>query len=111
MITNTDLTIYHRRYDPVSRLDTWSRTYVPEAWWFKDEKSSITTEGLKIEDVITVRIPDVSLELVKDDYLVKGNCEIAVKTVKDLEGKEKMKVTSVNCNVFGNNQHIKVVGV
>ena len=110
MLTNTDITIYNREYDPATRLDTWNRVYVPEAWWYKNEKASITTEGLKQADVYTIRIPDTSIALKKDDYIVKGNCGVTMETVKDLEGLEKTKITSVNYNTFGGNPHIKAVG-
>lgn len=85
--------------------------YVSAAWWYKNEKASITTDGLKSADVYTVRIPDTSIELKKDDYTVKGNCPVEMQTVKDLEGLEKIRITSVNYNTFGGNPHIKVVGV
>ena len=42
--------------------------------------------------------------------MVKGDCCVEMETVKDLEGLEKTKVTSVNYNMFGDNPHIKVVG-
>lgn len=110
MLTNTDITIYNREYDPETRLDSWRRVYVPEAWWYKNEKASITTDGLKSADVYTIRIPDTSITLKKDDYIVKGNCNVAMETVKDLDGLEKARVTSVNYNTFGGNPHIKAVG-
>ena len=110
MLTNTDITIYNREYDPESRLDAWNRVYVPEAWWYKNEKASITTDGLKSADVYTIRIPDTSITLKKDDYIVKGNCNVAMETVKDLDGLEKTRVTSVNYNTFGGNPHIKAAG-
>lgn len=110
MLTNTDITIYHREYDSSAEFDTWKRVYVPEAWWYKNEKASITTEGLKRADVYTIRIPDTSIVLKKDDYIVKGNCDVVMETVKDLEGLEKTRITSVNYNTFGGNPHIKAVG-
>lgn len=110
MLTNTDITIYHREYDSSAGFDTWKRVYVPEAWWYKNEKASITTEGLKQADVYTIRIPDTSVALKKDDYIVKGKCDVVMQTVKDLEGLEKTRITSVNCNTFGGNPHIKAVG-
>lgn len=110
MLTNTDITIYNRKYNQESRIDTWRRVYVPEVWWFKNEKSSITTDGLKQADVYTIRIPDTSIVLKKDDYIVKGKCDVEMQTIKDLEGLEKTRVTSVNYNTFGGNPHTKVVG-
>lgn len=110
MLTNTDITIYHREYNPEFRLDQWKRIYVPKAWWHKDEKSSVTTGGLKQADVITIRIPDTMIKVAKDDYIVKGNCSVKMQTIKELSGREFAKVTSVNRNLFGGNPHIKVVG-
>lgn len=110
MLTNTDITIYNRECDPETRLDIWTRVYLPEAWWYKNEKASITTDGLKSADAYTIRITDTSIVLKKDDYIVKGNCHVKMETVKDLEGLEKTRVTSVNYNTFGGNPHIKAVG-
>lgn len=111
MLTNTDITIYSREYDPSSRLDKWKRTYISEAWWFKEEKSSVTTDGLKSADVYTVRVPGTKVKVKKDDYIVKGNCRIDMQTIKDLDGLDKTRITSANYNTFGGNPHIKVVGV
>lgn len=111
MITNTDITIFQRQYDPETRQDIWNTEYVPKAWWFCDNKASITTNGLKTADVYTIRIPDTAISVKRDDYIVKGKCDIEMHTVKDLEGCEKLKVTSANYNTFGSNPHIKVNGV
>ena len=51
------------------------------------------------------------MEIKKDDYLVKGDCKVDMQTIKDLDGLDKTRVTSVNYNTFGGNPHIKVVGV
>lgn len=110
MLTNTDITIYNRKYDESAGVDRWVRVYVPAAWWFKNEQASITTEGRKSADVYTVRIPDICITLKKGDYIVKGNCNIPMETVRDLEGIEQTCVTSVNYNTFGGNPHIKAVG-
>lgn len=110
MLTNSDATLYsrHRNGD----TDTWERTYIPDVWWYKNEKSSVTTEGLKTADIFTVRIPDLSIEIKKDDRLVKGKCEIDIVTIRDLKYSiEQFKVTSVNYNRFFGNPHIKVGGV
>lgn len=111
MLTNTDITIFHRVYDQKTRLDSWKIIYVPEAWWFKKEQSTITADGRKNADVYTIRIPNTNIALEKDDYIVKGICRVKMQTVKDLEGLERARITSVNYNTFGGNPHIKVVGV
>ncbi len=111
MITNTDATLYSRKYNSETRLDEWERTYIPEVWWYKNEKSQITTDGLKQADTYTVRIPDTSVKIKKDDYLVKGDCKVDMQTIKDLGGLDKTRITSANYNTFGGNPHIKAVGV
>lgn len=107
MLTNSDCTIYTRIKS--SDCDSWMRQYIPECWWFCNAKSSVTTEGLKSADVLTVRIEDLSIVVKKDDVLVKGNCPVEMETVKDLDGYRYFKATSANYNYFGDNPHIKVV--
>lgn len=109
MLTNADCTIYRRIRDGDN--DTWKKQYIPQCWWFIEAKSSVTTNGLKSADVLTVRIPDLSVSIKKGDYLVKGNCPIAINTVKDLKEYDYFLVTTANYNRFGSNPHIKVVAV
>ena len=96
MLTNTDVTLYSRKYNPSTRLDEWERIYIPEVWWYKNEKSQITTDGLKQADTCTVRIPYTNIEIKKDDYLVKGDCEVDMQKIKDLDGLDKTRITSAN---------------
>ena len=110
MVTNSAVTVYSRQYDSEKRLDIWKRTYVKDAWWHESESSAITSEGLKRADTFVIR-PDTTISIKKDDYLVKGICDIDMTTAKDLKGTECCKVTSANYNTFGANPHIKVGGV
>lgn len=111
MLTNTDATLYHRVYDPDSRTDSWERVYIPEVWWHEESKSNVTSEGLQVADAYTIRIPDVSVKIKKDDYLIKGNYEKEIKTVKDFPDCEKCRVVGAKYNRFGDSPHVKVVGV
>lgn len=111
MITNSDCTIYSRDYNSSSNSDSWTKTYIPECWWFFNTRSSITTEGLKTGDVLTVRIPDVSIKIRKGDVLVKGCCQTDIDTLKDLTRCDYYKVVTANYNTYGDNPHIKVVAV
>ena len=110
MLTNTDATLYHRNYNPVTRLDEWECVYIPAVWWHEAEQSSVTTEGRKTADTFTVRIPDVTVLVKKDDYLVRGQCSVQMKTAKDLTDTEHFKVSAANYNRYGSNPHIKVTG-
>ena len=111
MITNADCTIYRRVRTAGSNEFSWIKQYVKECWWFEDTRADMTTNGLKSADILTVRIPDLTVEVSKDDYIVRGNCRVNMQTVKDLEGLNYYKVTKANYNSFGRNPHIKVVGV
>lgn len=111
MLTNTDATLYRREYNPSTRYDEWERTYIPKAWWFKNEQSSVTADGRKSADVFTIRIPDIAMKVKKGDYVVRGNCTVEIQTVKELEKLDCCQVTSANYNQFGENPHIKVVGI
>lgn len=111
MIANTDITIYHRIYDPETRLDAWKRKYIKKAWWYYDDKSAVTTDGTKGSGSATIRIPDISISVARGDCIVKGNCPAEIQTIKDLKAYEYIKVLGVNCSAYGGNPHIKVVGV
>lgn len=111
VLVNTDLTVYNRSYDTESKQDTWRKQYVPEAWKYKSEQSSLSSEGRNSADVYTIRIPDTSVTVKKGDCIVFGNCDRDISTIKDLRGLEYVKVSAANYNTFGNNPHIKVTGV
>ena len=111
MITKASETLYSLQNNYEKRMDVWKKTFIDKVWWHESEASVITTEGLKSADVFVIRIPDTSIVIKKDDYLVKGECGIDVTSVKDLKGMKYCKVTSANYNIFGSNQHIKVGGV
>lgn len=110
MLTNSDCTIYSRTMDPATGYSVWKRQYIPQCWWFEDNQSTVTTEGLRSASVLTVRIPDMSVAVKRDDYIVKGNCPVEMRTVKDLESYAYYRVTKANYNMFGGCRHIKVVG-
>lgn len=109
MITNADCTLFSRIRGATE--DSWEKQYIPAVWWHLNTKSSITTDGLKSADVLTVRIWDVSVRVKKGDYLVKGNCPVQMQTVKDLRDYECFCITGANYNTFGDSPHIKVVAV
>lgn len=109
MLTNASCTIYKRIRG--SDYDMWERVIVPACWWHVQTKSNATTEGLKSADVLTVRIPDVSVNVKKDDIIIRGESYLEINTVNDLKGYDYFKVITANYNSFGCNPHIKVVGV
>lgn len=111
MLTNASCTIYHRTSSPSDGNDVFEKIYVPECWWYENTKSSVTTEGLKSGDVLTVRIFDECIQIKKGDILIKGKCPEEIQTVKDLGAYKYFKSTTVNYNTYGDSPHIKVVAV
>lgn len=108
MLTNTDLTIYHRVHEESG--DTWQRQYVEKAWHHTDSDSSVGENGILVADKHTARIPDLTYVVAKDDYIVVGEGPETIETARDLVGLEHFRVLGANYNNYGHNQHIKVVG-
>ena len=110
MLTNTDITICSRAYNPSTRLHDWRLTYIPEAWWFKNSTAQMTTDGMKSSDSFVVRIPGLATEVKKGDYIVRAALK-KMETAKDLEHTDHFCVTGATYNRYGNEPHIKVVGI
>ena len=91
MIINSDMTIYNKKYDHESRMDTWHKTYIHECHWKVDNKVVQDNNGLRNQDMFKIRIPgkygasyvdaeiyksleDVSdvWTIQKDDYTIQG---------------------------------------
>ena len=34
MLTNTDITLYHKGFDEETRLEKWERYYIKNVWWY-----------------------------------------------------------------------------
>lgn len=110
-LINASCTIYHRTSSPSDGNDVFEKIYVPECWWFLQNKFELSNGGIVNQNVLTVRIKDLSVKVKIGDYIVKNECLVNMETVKDLKGYEHFKVTQANYNDFGGNRHIKVVAV
>ena len=111
MLNNASCTIYHRTFSPSDGNDVFERIYVPQCWWYLQNKSVISNGGMSESSVLTVRISNMEVEVKKGDYIVKGECPVEMVTVKDLKEHDHYKVTMANYNEFGDAPHIKVVAV
>lgn len=123
MITNADITIYNRRYNPETRLDTWKGTVIKNVSFYSDMKVNLDNKGLSTADIYKIRIPgatpgyvepdkytgaDGTWTLQKDDYIVLGKGE-AIEKPKDLEEKA-IRINSFSDNRRGNLPHFRVGG-
>lgn len=113
MITNTDITVFHKGFDETTRLETWTRFYYPKAWVF-NVKGSVVRDGYQFNNRIGVRIPyEANKNLNIDDFSIgdivcKGNIKKAVESQSDVDG--AYNITSITDNTFGDNLHIHLEG-
>lgn len=115
MITNNNITYYHKIFNKVTKLEEWQRVIFNNVWTFARKGSSVN-KGYESSNNIDVRIP---MEEIKDnkifsmfsigDIIVMGIQKDITKQ-NDLQGKEFYNVTSINTNSFGNNPHIHLGG-
>ena len=115
MITNSSLTIYHKGFDNVKHIETWTRYNYSNVWFFGGKGASIN-KGYDNANDVEVRIPynqNSNLDITKfaiGDIIVKGTLETNIETQKDLSSYDIYNITSINNNDFGDNQHIHLGG-
>lgn len=115
MITNTDITLYHKGFDEETRLNKWIRYYYEKAWWFGG-KGANTQMGYENANDVQIRIPYESNENLNianfsiGDIVCKGNIEKKITNQSELNGIEFYNITAISNNTFGNNQHIHLGG-
>lgn len=108
MITNADITLYHKGYDPQTRLDTWAHTQYPKVNWHGHQAATVSDKGLSTADAYTVRIPTAQAVLIAiGDIVTRGLlCEADPKRAKG----PSFVVTSVADNRRGTLCHWKIEG-
>ena len=90
MIANTEtITICHKGIDPMTRLETWTKHYYNDCWWFETNGSQ-TRQGYEYSNHVEVRIPydknqnaqitDISI----GDILYRGRLERVVESQADV---------------------------
>lgn len=120
MITNSSLTVYHKGYDYIKRIETWTRYNYNKVWWFGGKGTS-TNAGYENANDVQVRIAyeyydnlyfndlDISnFEI--GDIIVEGNLDFDIETQQDLKNYKVYNITSITNNLFGNNPHIHLSG-
>ena len=124
MITNADITIYNRRYDPETRLDTWKGTVIKNVSFYSDMRVNLDNKGLSTADIYKIRIPGKSLKgyvpadeyaadegtwtVQKDDYIVLGASDQEIARPIDL--KNSLRINSWSDNRRGSLPHIRIGG-
>ena len=113
MITNSNLTVYHKILDEETRLEKWVRNNYSNVWAFGGKGSSINT-GFENANDINVRVPYFEgLDVKKfaiGDIIVCEELDKDIETQKDLIDYEIYNITSITNNNFGNNPHLHIGG-
>jgi len=133
VLTNATITVYNRRYDSLTRFDTWHRTVIENVHIYVNHKASVGDSGLNSAEVYKIRIPtDVEnadqyllpeeyakLEdpeehwtIQTDDQIVLGEYNQEIEKPADLKDVRlrHCKVLSWSDNRFGGLPHWKIEG-
>lgn len=114
MITNSELTLYHKTIDKIEKCEKWERIVFKYVWWFGGKNAGLNKGYVNANDV-DIRIPynknkiDID-KICVGDILVKGNVNIEIETQKDLKKYNTYNIVSISNNDFGNNKHIHLGG-
>lgn len=104
MITNQDITIYHKILDTTTRLEEYRGFYYKNCWVFSN-KNSKTDNGYKKVNDIEIRIPYLTNENLNigdftiGDIIYIGKGTSYVKTQSELNG-DTYNITSIVNNTF-----------
>lgn len=115
MITNSEMTLYHKEFDETKRLEKWTRHNYGKVWWFGG-KGANTQKGYENANDVQIRIPYKSNENLNiadfsiGDIVCKGNIEKTITNQSELNEVEFYNITAINDNTFGNEQHIHIGG-
>lgn len=114
MITNNDITIYHKTFNKQDRIEVWERYNYDNVWWFGSHGAGIN-KGYENANDVDVRISynKHSVDLSKisiGDILVKGKVQINIETKQDLNSYEVYEITLINNNNFGSEPHLHLGG-
>ena len=115
MLVNNSLTIYHKGFDKINKIEKWVRFNYDKVWYFGGRGAGIN-KGYDNANDVEIRI---FYELNKDldiknfsvgDIIVKGTVPQNISTQQDLKNYEVYNITSINDNQFGTNPHIHIGG-
>lgn len=115
MLVNTELTIYHKEYDELLRLDKWKRYNYDKVWFFGGKGAGIN-KGYENANNVEIRIwyelnSGINIsDFAIGDIIVKGRLDEDITTQQDLLGNEIYNITSITNNTFGTSKHIHLGG-
>ena len=116
MITNSEMTHYHRSFNTTTRLDEWVRYNYSNVMW-QGGRGSSTNNGYENANDVSVRIPyslnDILIDnFIIGDIIVKGKLTQDITSKSDLTASDVYNITAIKDNNFGQTriQHIHISG-
>lgn len=113
MISNKDVTIYHKSIDVATRLEQWTRYNYTSVWYFGRQTASVN-KGYDNANSVEVRIPMSKVASIDNfaigDIIVLGNLSIDISTQQDLNGYIVHNITAIANNDFGGTPHVHISG-
>ena len=113
MLTNTDLTIYHKYLNTTTKMEEYRRYYFKKCWKYETKGTNVD-EGYEASGQVQIRIPGdenenwESAEIDIGDVIFIGKGPHEIRQQKDLNN--SYNITSITINTFGNNAHIHIGG-
>lgn len=113
MISNTKITLYHKGYDYVNRVETWTR-FIYTGWWFGGKGASIN-KGYDNANDVNVRLwyglnENLNINnIAVGDILVPGE-QPEISSQQDLNGLDVYNITSITNNMYGSVPHVHLGG-
>ena len=105
MLANADMTLYHKVYDPETRLDRWIRSQYMGVNWYAQRAVSVGGDGLNTADTLTVQIPATAapggFPGAVGDVVVCGLVDMEITGPAQLKGRECFVVTAVRDCRYG----------
>lgn len=115
MITNGELTIYHKSPNKQTRLEKWTKFNYNNVWLFGGRGAGIN-KGYENANNVDVRIPyekNENLDIANfniGDIIVNEKVDNDIQASKDLKNYQIYYITSTNDNNFGTQPHIHLGG-
>lgn len=114
MLVNSKLTVYHKGFDKVKRIETWTRFNYDNVWFHGSTRASVNKEYNDIGDV-NVRIPygqnNVNINNFSlGDIIVPEELNLDITTQQNLKGYNFYNIVGITNNTYGPNTHIHLRG-
>lgn len=114
MLVNSNITIYHKKLNKITKLEEWERHNYDSVWLFGGKGASLN-KGYADANDIDIRIfyknNDININnFAIGDIIVGEKLVIDIKTQKDLSNYQIYNIKTINNNNFGKNPHLHLGG-